>query len=101
ARTHGVGTEKLDRLLDAVVVRARGDGQAGGVRDDAAVGVVESDPVVVDLIDHGVVGGPAEVSGHLVGTGDECMPDDLESDGVLHAYAPSEPTVMTSSPRSP
>src|SRR5690606_14890529 len=99
---HRVGTEELDRLLHAVVVRTGEDRDARGVGDHVSGGVVDPDSVVVDLVDHGVVRGAAQVAGGFLGGGQQAVPNDLDGDRVAQRRpSPSCWSVMTSSPYRP
>ena len=86
------------------------DGDARRVGDASPWASWIADAVVVDLVDDGVVGGPAQVAGHLLGGGQQAVPDDLDGDrdagrlGDRHVSplaALTVPTVMTSSPWRP
>ena len=81
---HFLFPQELDRLLQAEIVAAGEDGNPWGVGHTVAVGVVQADAVVVDLVYDCVVGGPAQISGHLLGDGEQAVTDNFDCYGINH-----------------
>lgn len=79
---------KLIDFFYAVVVGSSEDGDAGCVGDDVAVGVVDPYSVVVDLVHNSVVCRTAQIARHLLGAGQQGMPNDLGRDGVTDDWLP-------------
>ena len=88
AGLQGVDAQELDGILDAEVVGTREDRDAGRLSDRVALGVVQTNAVVMDLVDDGVVRRAAEVASHLLGGRQHGVPDDLRGDRVDHVSLP-------------
>ena len=88
---HVLSADELNRPLHAELVRAREDRDPWGFSDGVAVRVVQTDTVVVDLIDDGVVRGTTQIAGHLLRRREHAVPDDLGGDRVDHVNSPSQP----------
>ena len=85
---HAFFAEELNGVLHTNVIASSEDRDSRSVRNDVAVLVVKSDPIVMDLVHHGVVRRAAEIAGNLVGSCQHGVPDNLSSDCVYHVRPP-------------
>jgi hypothetical protein len=78
-----VEVERVDAVLDGHAEVGQEDRQSARVLgDDLALRVDQAHAVVVDLVDHHVVGGAVEHGGHLVAARDQRIAHHLERDRV-------------------
>ncbi len=89
AGLHGVGADEFNGLLQAVIIAAGEDGQAGRFGQHAAVFVVYAEAEVPHFVDDRAVGGAHEVAFHLARGGEQKIVDDLGGDGVQSAHGNS------------